>query len=100
MSLRKICRYRAGPSFLISTSTQDRPQENRLGQRHVVSIDEPLGGQVIELEHPVLVAEIGEERRQQCIRVEVELLAHLGKHLVAAKAGRGAGAGLAPWANR
>ncbi len=44
---------------------QHRSEQDRLRQRDVVAVDQPLGRHVVERQQPVLVAEVGEERGQR-----------------------------------
>ena len=51
----------------------DRPQQDGLRERDVVAVDQPLGGQVVESQQAVLVAQVGEERGRHFFRLEIQL---------------------------
>ena len=74
---------------------QDRAEQDRLRQRDVVAIDQPLGRDVLEAQQAVLVAQVGEERGQHGVGLEVQLAGDRAHDLVAVERGALAGHGRA-----
>ena len=65
-----------GPLVADLDLDQHRAEQDRLRQRDVVAVDQPLGRHVLEPQQPVLVAEVGEERVQHGVRLELQLGGH------------------------
>ena len=64
------------PRRLLATDLDrhpDRAQEDRLRQRDVVAVDQPLGRDIVEAQQAVLIAQIGEERGHQGFGIHVQI---------------------------
>ena len=64
---------------------QHRSQQDGLCQPDVIAVDQPLGLHVVERQQAVLVAQVGEERRLERPRADIQLLGHGAQDFVAAK---------------